>query len=173
VEKARLKRLKSFYPCIVIQNFAPELDRTRALAKEDILGATNNAGTQTQQDYLPIPFTFKYVISAVSRRKKEIDAIHEWMISTFDFQRTYGHLMFKKTTTTFDGDLGVVVPFTSRISDVPRSDGRFEYSYFMDLKPSIHIKTAEWKDHITQIDFDLTIRSRDKLVEVIEEFLTN
>lgn len=138
----RLEELKAIYPCIVIQDFQPEIDTSIVFAKNWVEGAVDEIRGRREKIYLPIPVTCRFQVSAVTDYLKDIQASNDWFQRNFTFSGA-GFFLFNKQQTAL-GLAGDVVRYKAEFEDVPRDDFRFEYSYTFELFGFLH---AQFKNY--------------------------
>lgn len=131
-----------YYPCIVIQDFQPEIDKTQLYGIDYVEGAIDELTGTRERIALPIPMMFKFQVSVVTRRLKDLQSSTDWFLQNFDFQRP-GFFQFNSIDTE-EGSVGDVVRYNCDFSEVPREDGRFEVAYTFTLKPYIHAKSKTY-----------------------------
>jgi hypothetical protein len=109
----------------------------------------------------PVRMEFRYDVSIVSKSYNEFLAMQDYFNSTFVSQT--GFLFNKKVV---DGDeVGDVVLYTVRPTDIPRTDGVYEMNYEFTLKPWIYaVKPKE-------VELVQAIILRSKMFE--EEIIIN
>lgn len=133
---------REYYPCIVIQDFAPEIDATLLWGKEFVEGIFDEARGMREYVYLPVPMNYRFQVSAVTRRQKEASGINDWFLQRF-ISGTSSFFEFNKMQTD-EGFVADVTPYTVKVSENPREDGRFEYVYDFTLKTYIHAKSKSY-----------------------------
>jgi len=131
-----------YYPCVVIQDFHPEIDKTQLYGIDYVEGAIDILTGTRERISLPIPMMFKFQVSVVTRRLKDLQSSTDWFLQKFDFQRP-GFFQFNPIDTE-EGSVGDVVQYNCSFSEVPREDGRFEVAYTFTLKPYIHAKAISY-----------------------------
>ena len=129
-----------YYPCVVIQDFQPEIDKTQLYGIDFIEGFVDEMTGTREMIKLPIPMVFRFQVSVVTRRLKDLQSSTDWFLRKFDFQRP-SWFTFNKIQTD-EGEIGDVVNYTISFTEVPREDGRFEVAYTFTLKPYIHAKSS-------------------------------
>ncbi len=122
------------YPCIAIMDYTPVPSRDWFVDMKTYFGGK---GFSELTGYLyrrPVRMEFRYDVSIVSKSYNEFLAIQDYFNSTFVSQT--GFLFNKKVV---DGDeVGDVVLYTVRPTDIPRTDGVYEMNYEFTLKPWIY-----------------------------------
>ena len=131
-----------YYPCLIIQDFTPEIDKMRIYGKDFVEGFIDAVSGKREYITLPVPMIARFQVSAVSRRQREKTAAMDWFLQNFEFQRP-DFLLLNKIETE-EGPVGDVVGYTSMFSDVPREDGRYETAYDFTLRTVIHAKSKTY-----------------------------
>lgn len=143
------------YPCVVIQDFAPEIDRARLLPREFVEGAANTDTWEVQKVYLPLPFNFRFQVSAVADNSRDINIMFDWFARYFEVVQGNGFFTFKRELSPDFGEVGEIVPYTLNYSNLERGDGRYEYVFDFLLKANLHLKSAEWHTMVQDIEMGL------------------
>lgn len=139
-----------YFPCIVIQDFQPELDKSRLWGKDWVEGYYHNATSMREVISLPIPLKYQFQVSVVTRRLREIHGSQDWFYQNFTFNRPDCFIM--NGLETEEGLVGDVVPYQVELQNVPRDDNRFENSYMFTLDTYLN---AQHRDYIIQDDDDI------------------
>lgn len=135
--------VKDYYPCVVIQDFQPELDRTKLWGKDYVEGFIDlNTGTR-EYITLPVPMKYMFQVSVVTRRLKDVQSYNDWFMQNFSLQRPDCFLMNEFDTE--EGKIGDVVPYKVNFVDTQRDDGKFEYVYTFYLDTYIYAKSKNYK----------------------------
>lgn len=135
--ESSIEDYREYYPCIVIQDFPPEIDKQRLWGKNWVEGVYDEVNKKREMVILPIPMNFKFQVSCITRRKKENMGANDWFLQNF-ISGTQDFFTFNKVDYG-DGFVGNVVPYNVDISNITREDGRFEYVYDFSIKTFIHI----------------------------------
>lgn len=152
---SQVEQFHEYYPCIVIQDFVPELDRQRLVPKDWVEGAVNYADSEVQKVYLPIPFNFRFQVSAVVDNTTHMASIFDWFVRKFEAIDGQGFFLFNKVDSPDFGLLGDVVPYTVNYTSLERNDGRHEYVFDFTLKTNLDLKPAEWHTMVEEINLGL------------------
>lgn len=147
--------LMEYFPCIVIQDFQPELDRSRLWGKDYIEGYFHEATSVREIIDLPIPLKQNFQVSVVTRRLKEIQGSQDWFYQNFKFNRP-DWFLFNQFSTE-EGIIGDVVPYRVEMQNVQRDDNRFENSYMFTVDSYLHARYKNYSidnEVITGGNFD-------------------
>jgi hypothetical protein len=165
-----------YYPAIIIKDFVPKIDKQRALFVRDYYeGGFSKIVTPyetlfyAEKIYFPVPLEFFYQVSVVSKIQTEHASIMNWFYSKF--YNTSGSFLLNKTETEI-GDLGVVVPYTIDLSDVPREDGVYEFVVDFKLKTYVTLKFEESQLAISKIKVILETTDIVESTNYLEEILS-
>ena len=131
-----------YYPCIVIQDFQPELDKRLLYGKDYVDGYLDKVSGTRELITLPLPMMYRFQVSVVTRRLKEIQSANDWFMQNFSFQRP--DCFEFNTIETEEGKIGDIVPYSANFGQVPREDKRFEYSYDFVLNTFIHARAKNY-----------------------------
>mgnify|MGYP003617552971 CR=1 FL=1 len=136
--ESSIEDVMEYYPCIVIQDFQPELDKRLLYGKDYVEGYLDKVSGTRELITLPIPLMYRFQVSVVTRRLKEIQSANDWFFNKFSFQRP--DCFEFNIIETEEGKVGDVVPYNANFGQVPREDNRFEYSYDFVLNTFVHAK---------------------------------
>lgn len=172
--------IAEYYPCIVIQDFQPELDKTKLWGKDYVEGIFDEVNSMVEVITLPIPLICRFQVSVVTKRLKEAHSAMDWFFNNFNFQRP-GSLLMNKVASE-EGDVGDVVQYSATFGEVPREDNRFEYAFTYELDTYIHAKSKPYMynaddgfvggnfyEAIEKIKLSLIIRDYSEFANVIKE----
>lgn len=125
--------LMEYVPCIVIQDFQPELDRSRLWGKDYVEGYFHAESSMREIIDLPIPLRQNFQVSVVTRRLKEIQGSQDWFYNNFTLNRPSWFLF--NTVDTEEGKVGDVVPYRVDMQNVQRDDTLFknEFAILLNL----------------------------------------
>lgn len=140
--ESSMEDVMEYYPSIIIQDFQPELDKSRLWGKDYIEGIIDEISGTRELITLPIPLIYQFQVSVVTRRLKEIQGANDWFFNKFSFQRP-DCFQFNELETE-EGIAADIVPYTVEFNQVPREDRRFEYSYTFRLTAFVHAKAKEY-----------------------------
>jgi hypothetical protein len=144
-----LEEVAGYYPCVVIQDFAPTIDTSLVFSREYIDGYFEPITGQAEKVYLPVPMEFTFQVSAVADTFGDKIALYDWMMNRFNFTRNKS-FEFNKVETPdglFNAD---IVGYKVSVSNTDREDGRFEYTYNFTLNAFIH-----YRSKATVLDTDI------------------
>ena len=137
-----VEEMKETFPCVVIQDFQPEVDKTKVYGKGWLEGAIDEVSGTRELITLPIPMTFKFLVSGVTNRRKHMESLSDWFMEHLTLH-VPGCFVFNKLETD-EGFVGDIVPYTCEQSTVPRDDNRFEYQYSFDLDTFVHARAKDY-----------------------------
>lgn len=140
--ESSVEDVAEYYPCIVIQDFMPEIDKSFKWGRNWVEGVYDEFQKKREIVFLPIPMEFKFQVSAVTKRKQEQMAVSDWFLSRF-ISGSQDFFTFNKFESE-EGFVGDVVPYTISSNEVDRGDGRFEIAYDFILKTFIHTKVKNF-----------------------------
>lgn len=158
------------YPCIVIQDFSPELDTRRSVSKDWIEVAKDTTTKKVEVVRWPIPLSIRYQVSVFSTVKTDNDALTDYLFRTFGAGSNNACFMFKKATVPNMGEVGIPVPYRVATTTVDREDNRFEWVIDYTVFPYVHLNPVEWHDYIEKITVNLAAKDLET-VKLVEEFL--
>jgi len=145
-----------YYPNITITNFEPKPDLARSLfTQESIAGGYDFINRTAMEIFFPAPLNFRYQCSIVSETESAYDAMLTWFYKNFDLWKNDKALLLNRVETEEDGPLGVVVPYSSEVFNVLRTDGMFESVIDFMLKTYVHFKVPITKSLMER--FGITI----------------
>ena len=136
-----VESVADYYPCVVIQDFQPEIDKTKLFGLPYVEGVLDELRGKREIIYFPIPLMYKFQVSGVTRRLRDVHSLNDWFMSNFDMEGA-GFLLMNSIPTE-EGDVGDVVRYDIEFNEVPREDGRFEYVYDFTLHTYLHAKAKE------------------------------
>ena len=140
--ESSIEDVMEYYPCIVIQDFQPELDKRLLYGKDYVDGYLDKVSGTRELITLPLPMMYRFQVSVVTRRLKEIQSANDWFMQNFSFQRP--DCFEFNTIETEEGKIGDIVPYSANFGQVPREDKRFEYSYDFVLNTFIHARAKNY-----------------------------
>lgn len=140
------------YPCIVIQDYTPELKEDWFIDMRQYFGGLSSDGLKGYLYRKPVWMTFKYDVSIVSKSYLEFIAMQDYFLQHFVYGT--GFIFDKK----FAGDetVGDVVLYKIRETDIPRTDGLYEKNYEFTLFPWVYPQTPVEVETIQEIVIGLT-----------------
>lgn len=113
------------YPCIVIQDFTPTPKKEWYIDLHAYFGGKSLDGLTGYLYQRPIWMEFKYDVSIVAKGYKEFVAMQDYFMENFVYGKRF---LFNKKLSGED-EVGDVVPYEIRQTDIPRTDGVFEMNY--------------------------------------------
>lgn len=134
--------VREYYPCIILQDFAPEIDSSMVWDKDWIEGFYDEVRQKRDKVYLPIPMTYKFQVSAVTKRKKESSGVNDWFLANFISNAPNFFEMNRFESS--EGVVADIVPYSITATELERDDGRFETVYDFMLKTFIHAKAKSY-----------------------------
>lgn len=140
--ESSVEDVMEYYPCIVIQDFQPELNKTMLWGKDYVEGIVDVVSGKREIIYLPIPVTYRFQVSIVTRRLKEVQSANDWFLNKFSFNRP--DCFEFNGIETDEGLVADIVPYTAQFGEVPRQDGRFEYVFDFTLDTVLHAKSKPY-----------------------------
>ena len=150
--ESAVEDFQEYYPCIVIQNFMPEIDKSRVWGKGTVEGAINEIEGTTELISLPIPLKYRYQVSAVTKRQSDIEAIFAWFLERFTYEVGGDCLELNKIVSPEHGIIADIVPYTFNFHEVERmNDKRFEYVFTFTLMPWVHLRKPKNLPYICDI----------------------
>lgn len=154
------------YPCIVIQNFTPMIDKAKVRGKNFVLGYVNTETKTRELITLPIPFIYRYQVSVISKLAEEHDSAMQWFATKFSLEEP-GFFTFNEICIPDQGSVGDIVRYTCEVNEVPRDDNRFEFAFDFTLYAFVHSKPVQQKEYIEQI----AVYLEQKAPTEIEQYL--
>jgi len=136
------------YPCIVIQDYSPELRDSWFVDLKKYLGEFSEDGLKAYLYQRPIWMDFRYDVSICAKNYFEYKALQQSFLRQF---QTQGRLILDKTDLGVNGEVGEVVPFKVIATDIPRGDGVSETNYEFSLAVWLAPTTKEEVDVVTSI----------------------
>ena len=128
------------YPCITIQDYSPELKPEWFIDMRPRIGGISTDGLRAQLYKSPVWMNFRYDVGLASKGYNETQAMRDY------FQRRFNsEVGFIFNSVIVDNEiLGDVVPYTMRMTDIPRNDGIFETN--MEFNLSVWVYLVEPKE---------------------------
>lgn len=140
--ESSVEDVMEYYPSIVIQDFQPELDKSKLWGKDYIEGVIDEVSGTRELITLPVPLMYRFQVSVVTRRLKEVQSANDWFFDKFSFHRP-DCFEFNKIETE-EGIVADIVPYMVEFNQVPREDRRFEYAYYFTLNAFVHAKAKKY-----------------------------
>lgn len=136
------------YPCIAVQNYTPTPKEEWFIDMHPYIGGLSMDGLKAYLYQRPIWMNFRYDVSIVSKGYSEYMAMQQLFLTKF----VYGKRFVFDKRLAGEAEVGDIVAYTVRQTDIPRMDGVFETNYEFNLSPWIYAKTPEERtDVINQI----------------------
>ena len=101
---------------------------------------------------------FRYDVSIVSKSYFEFMAMQEYFMKNL----VYGKRFLFNSQLTGDDQVGDVVPYTIRETDIPRTDGVHEMNYEFNLSVWLYPKDAEEVSLVQNVVLQLIQKDLDK-----------
>lgn len=133
----------SYFPSISVQDFQPEINRQLLWGKDYVEGMIDEVNSRRELIYLPIPMIYRFQLSAVTKRLKEVQGVQDWFMQNFHFQRP--DCFEFNCIETDEGKVFDAVDYMAYFGEIPREDGKFEYGYDFTLKVFVHAKSKMYK----------------------------
>lgn len=140
--ESSVEDVREFYPCIIIQDFAPEIDKSFQWGKTFVEGVYDEVNKKREYVSLPIAMNFRFQVSSVTKRKKESFGSTDWFLERF-VSGGQDFFEFNKIQSE-EGFVADIVPYSVNSTDIERGDGRFETVYDFTLKTFIHAKVKSY-----------------------------
>ena len=170
--------LVEHYPCIVIQDFQPELNKMHLWGRDFLEGAIDIASGTREKIYFPIPLTYRYQVSVITERFNHVQSCMDWFLREYNFYRP-DIFTFNKIETE-EGFAGDVVKYMATFGEVPREDRYFEYVFNFDMDIYLHARAKKYtvdsegaivggrfEDMITSIKLSLKRKDISTLMNVV------
>lgn len=135
------------YPCIAIQDYAPTLKDGGYIDMVKYAGGVTKDGERTHLYYRPLWLDFRYDVGIATKSYHEFIALQDY------FSQKYLYLSpFIFNAREVDDEIvGDIVPYTVRVSDIPRTDGVFEINYEFTCSVWLYSRTPEEYDAVEKI----------------------
>ena len=162
------------YPCIAIQDFPPTPKQEWYVDMREYFGGKSFDGLTGYLYHKPIWMEFRYDVSIVSKSYKEFMAMKDYFMEHF----VYGlRFVFNKRLAGED-EVGDIVPYTIRETDVPRTDGVLEMNYEFTCNVWLYPRKPEEVELIQAVviryhDQKTTIAAPKTLIDKDDEILTD
>lgn len=123
------------YPCTTIQDYSPELKPEWFIDMRSRIGGISTDGLTAYLYKSPVWMNFRYDVGLASKGYNETQAMRDY------FQRRFNsEVGFIFNSVVIDDEiLGDVVPYTMRMTDIPRNDGIFEANMEFNLSVWMHM----------------------------------
>lgn len=145
------------YPCIVIQDYTPELKEEWYVDVRPYFGGLSSDCLKGFLYNRPVWMSFRYDVSIVSKSFTEFLAMQDHFLQNFVCK--VGFLFNKRLTG--ENAVGDVVPYKVRETDIPRTDGVHEKNYEFTLSAWIYPQTPQEVELVQDIVLTLIRVSPD------------
>lgn len=135
------------YPCIAIQDFTPVPKKEWFIDMKAYFGGKSLDGLKGYLYQKPIWMEFRYDVSIAAKSYNDFIALQDYFMENFVYGKRF---MFNKQLTGED-EVGDVVPYTVRETDIPRTDGVFEMNYEFTMSVWLHVSKPEEVDLVQEI----------------------
>ena len=146
------------YPCIAIQDYVPTPKQEWFIDMKAYFGGKSLDGLTGYLYQRPIWMNFRYDVSIVSKSYFEFMAMQEYFMKNL----VYGKRFLFNSQLTGDDQVGDVVPYTIRETDIPRTDGVHEMNYEFNLSVWLYPKDAEEVSLVQNVVLQLIQKDLDK-----------
>ena len=133
------KKPAQVYPCVVIADFTPRLHPDWYVDLHTYAGGLSRDGLTAYIYRRPIRMEFHFDVSIATKSYFDYVALKDFFLT--HFQANTRLLLNKR----LEGELevGDIVPYEVRATDIPRNDGVFETNYEFTLSPWVTPITPE------------------------------
>ena len=140
------------YPCTTIQDYAPEMKPEWFIDMKTRISGVSEDGLTAFIYRNPVWMNFRYDVGLASKGYKESILLRDY------FQRKFNaEVGFIFNQKIIDGDIiGDVVPYTMRMTDIPRSDGIFETNMEFNLSAWIYLTEPKEVELVKNIVLTVT-----------------
>ena len=145
------------YPCIAMQDYLPIPKQEWFIDMHAYFGGVSLDGLTGYLYQNPIWLEFRYDVSIVSKSYNEHSAIQDYFMANF----VYGKMFLFNKQLTGENEVGDVVPYTVRPTDIPRTDGVIETNYEFTLAVWLHAKAPEEVAIVQNIIFECLPKKKE------------
>lgn len=145
------------YPCIVIQDFTPQLKEEWYIDMRQYFGGLSSDGLRGYLYNRPVWMSFKYDVSIAAKGYTEFVAMQDYFLKHF----VYGLKLIFNKRLSGEATVGDVVPYEIRETDIPRTDGVYEKNYEFTLSAWVYPQDAEEVETITEVVLELKRSQQD------------
>jgi hypothetical protein len=138
------------YPCIAIQDYIPVPKKEWFIDMKSYFGGKDFQNLTGYLYLRPIWMEFRYDVSIATKSYKEYLAMQDY----FNRKFVYGKAFIFCKQLVVDDTVGVVVPYTTRPQDIPRTDGVYETNYEFTLNVWLYVKDPQEVQLIQKIVVD-------------------
>lgn len=117
------------YPCIALLDYSPTPREEWFIDMREYFGGKSVDGLTGYLYQNPIWMNFKYDVSIVSKKYSEFIAMQDYFMEHF----VYGKRFIFNKRVIDEYEVGDVVPYSIRETDIPRTDGVHEKNYEFTL----------------------------------------
>ena len=146
---------KQTYPCIAIQDYVPNPKQEWYVDMHPYFGGITEDGLSGFLYNRPIWMEFRYDVSTATKSYYENVALQDLFLSKF--QANVRFLFNKKLSG--DDEVGDVVPYTIRATDIPRNDGVFETNYEFTLSVWLYVREPKEVELVRK--FIISLRQKE------------
>lgn len=135
------------YPCIAIQDYTPVLKKEWYIDMYSYFGGKSLDGLKGYLYKRPIWMEFRYDVSIASKSYIEFIAMQDYFVENF----VYGKRFIFNSHLSGEDEVGDIVPYEIRETDIPRTDGVFEMNYEFTCSVWVYPQKPEEVDTIQYI----------------------
>lgn len=130
---------QQIYPCVSILDYAPSINEKWYLDLRQYAGGISRDGLTAFLFRRPIWMEFRFDVSIAAKSYFDYQALKDYFLSHYVANCRF---LFNKKLTG-EMEVGDVVPYKIRVTDIPRTDGIFEANYEFTLEPWVTPCTPE------------------------------
>lgn len=142
---------KQIYPCIAIQDYIPNPKQEWYIDMHPYFGGISEDGFKAFLYDRPIWMEFRFDVSTATKSYYENIALRDLFLRKF--QSNIRFLFNKKLSG--DDEVGDVVPYTIRATDIPRNDGVFETNYEFTLSVWLYVREPKEVELVRKLIINL------------------
>lgn len=135
------------YPCIAIQDYTPKPKKEWYIDMHAYFGGVSLDGLSGFLYQRPIWLEFVYDVSIAAKSYNEFISMQDYFMENFVYGKRF---IFNKQLTGED-EVGDIVPYEIRDTDIPRTDGIFEKNYEFTCSVWLYPKKPESVELIREI----------------------
>ena len=139
------------YPCRALQDYTPIPKEEWFIDMKAYFGGKSLDGLKGYLYMRPIWMSFRYDVSVVSKSYKEYMSLQDYFLQNF----VYGERFIFNKHTLDGSEVGDIVPYTIRDTDIPRVDGVFEKNYEFTCSAWLYPRAPEEVDLVQNIVINL------------------
>lgn len=144
------EQLNQMYPCIVIQDYTPTPKEEWYIDMYEYFGGKSLDGLTGYLFQRPIWMEFRYDVSIAAKGYKDFTTLRDYFMTNF----VYGKRFLFNKKLSGDSEVGDVVPYSVRSTDIPRTDGVSETNYEFTLSVWLYPRSHREVDIIQKIILD-------------------